>query len=1057
MITSSQTQLDTIKTRLDRLADRKVSLPLNRDRRQILADAEIAFSHLNAGGKWKRFGFFTPPNLGGRVYLKDEILVDGVGASDKERLRAVCDHLEIGFVREELQATWKETDAGSLPNDPRQAHAKAADYLAALKKGRSYADECRALADDLATASPAIPQPDWLNGEAEQWLKLIEAAAVQDRYQQAIREVDDAVQPLTGLIDQHDIHPAVAAIAEAVKQRDVSAYGKSYADIVSIEKLRMDQRKRAEIEGILSVAVPGLACRVAKTVEEDAWADRFSVWEKAWRWAMADIWLEKRSDFSYQQKLQQRRSDREQKVRTLLAEVATLRAWGLFFKRLSEEEKAALKGWRAAVQAMGKGTGKSAKLARLRREARAYMDECRAAIPVWIMPRYLVAEMVNPEPELYDLVIVDEASQLGIDSAFLFYISKKMVVVGDDQQISPAHIGIPDSTIADLQRRWLDGIPHHHAFLTKASLYGNAKIRFGGIDITLREHFRCMPEIIQFSNDLCYAPNASPLDPLRTYQTDRLEPLVVKKVPDGYRKGDRSNAQNPPEADAIVAQIVACLADDRYDQATMGVVSLQGEAQSKLIEQKLLERVDGKDIEKRRLICGDAYTFQGDERDVIFLSMVAAAVDEHGQPQKIGILADDSASCRFNVAASRARDQLWLFHTADVYELSDKCMRHRLLCYMLDPKRRSDEKHERKFDSDFERDVFRLITERGYHVRTQVGVGDTQNHRYRIDLVVEGMQGRLAVECDGEYWHGPDRYERDMARQRDLERAGWQFVRIRGGDFYRDRDKALEPLWSELDRLGIKAGGIDQAATEPPPPPPVEPAVSRLPSISPGDGVETELVVDPQPRGTPGSVPESEKQTEPKISPAVRRGPYITFKGEAGPDPHITNSNRVAQGLLRIIEAEGPILVKRVYDVYLRGCGIKRMGRQLRGALHKAIRNLIRNKLVVQQYEAGTGDLLKSIVRLPSVAAVVVRERGPRSFDEIPPSELQLVARRLLKNGPGHLERGSDDHMKAVLAFFGLRRLTTQVGVKLLDILDRDYPYVDEMLDADDTRSHPAP
>ena len=57
-----------------------------------------------------------------------------------------------------------------------------------------------------------------------------------------------------------------------------------------------------------------------------------------------------------------------------------------------------------------------------------------------------------------------------------------------------------------------------------------------------------------------------------------------------------------------------------------------------------------------------------------------------------------------------------------------------------------------------------------------------------------------------------------MARQRDLERAGWQFVRIRGGDFYRDRGKATEPLWSELDRLGIKPGGIDDAAAEPPSP-----------------------------------------------------------------------------------------------------------------------------------------------------------------------------------------------------------------------------------------------
>ena len=170
------------------------------------------------------------------------------------------------------------------------------------------------------------------------------------------------------------------------------------------------------------------------------------------------------------------------------------------------------------------------------------------------------------------------------------------------------------------------------------------------------------------------------------------------------------------------------------------------------------------------------------------------------------------------MAASRARDQLWLFHTAELRTLSDKCIRRRLLSYMLDPVRTPAEENEQRFESDFERDVFRKIVERGYHIRTQVGVGDTTNHRYRIDLVVEGMQGRLAVECDGERWHGPERHEQDMSRQRDLERGGWRFVRIRGGDFYRDPDRAMVHVWEELDRLNILPGGVDGTTEEAPPP-----------------------------------------------------------------------------------------------------------------------------------------------------------------------------------------------------------------------------------------------
>ena len=810
-----------------RLGNRVVTIPEGRGPRRVRADAEAAMSHLSAGGRWTFLGLFTPQNLRGREYLRDEVFVDGAGASDSERLQAVSDYLGLELAREDLRTTWDGIGAEPLPDDLRQALAVAKEQLSALEEGRDYASACNDLARTMTIASSPVPVPDWLNGEAGKWLELIEAADIEDRYRRATQTVDSAARALVELRGLHDAHPVVEALVDAVNQRNVSAYSERYEQVVFVETLLAEQQRRAEIERILAEAVPGLADSVAGTIEDVIWSDRFGAWEAAWCWAVADSWLQKRSDFTYHQELQQRRHDTEKKIADLLARVAALQAWKHFFARLSEKQKAALKGWREAVRAMGKGTGRSARLARLRREARAYMDECRDAIPVWIMPRYLVAEMVNPEPECYDLVIVDEASQLGIDSSFLFYISKKMVVVGDDQQISPYGIGIPDDAIADLQRRYLDGIPHHHAFSPQSSLYGNAKIRFSGQNIVLREHFRCMPEIIQFSNDLCYAPNGTPLDPLRTYPANRLEPLILRHVADGYRRGGNQNAQNPPEADAIVAQITACIADSRYTKKTMGVISLQGEAQAKLIEQKLLECVDLEQIEERRLICGDAYAFQGDERDIIFLSMVAAERDENGQPQRIGTLADESAKQRFNVAASRARDQLWLFHTAVRDALSDKCMRRKLLEYMLDPSRRVTEEQDQRFDSDFERDVFRRITDRGFHVRTQVGVGDTTNHRYRIDLVVEGMQGRLAVECDGDQWHGPERYEQDMARQRDLERAGWQFARIRGGDFYRDPDKAMEPVWVELDRLGIIPGGIDEATAEPSQPP--------SPEVSEGD------------------------------------------------------------------------------------------------------------------------------------------------------------------------------------------------------------------------------
>lgn len=841
IIGSSREALARAEPLCERLGDRVVTIPEGCDLRKVRADTEAAIAHFNAGGTWKRLGLFTPQNLKGREYLKDEVLVDGVGASDCERLQAASDYLGIELAREELHNIWSGIGAAPLPHDLRQALAVAKEQLSVLERARDYAGACNDLAQTMVKAFPPIPTPNWLNGDAEKWLELIEAAAVEDRYRKATQTVDSATEALSKLRGLHDAHPVVAALADAVEQRNVSAYSEHCEELVFIETLLFDQETRSKIQDVLATAVPGLVNAVAETIEDAAWDGRFDAWEKAWCWAVADSWLNKRLDFAYQQKLQQRHHDTEKEIAALLTRLAALRAWKHFFAHLSEEQKAALKGWRAAVRAMGKGKGNPAKLARLRRAARAYMDKCRDAIPVWIMPRYLLAEMVNPEPECYDLVIVDEASQLGIDSSFLFYISKKIVVVGDDQQISPYGIGIPDDAIADLQRRYLHGIPHtDEAFLPTSSLYGNADIRFGDRNIVLREHFCCMPEIIQFSNDLCYAPNGTPLDPLRTYPENRLEPLVLRHVADGYRAGSTQNAQNPPEADAIVNQIAVCIADPRYDRATMGVISLQGEAQARLIEQKLLEYVGPEDIEKRRLICGDAYAFQGDERDIIFLSLVTADRDENGERQRIVALTADSARQRFNVAASRARDQLWLFHTGTLDVLNNpECMRHRLLSYFLDPRRQTTEEHKQSFGSEFERDIFRQIADKGFHIRTQVGVGDTTNHRYRIDLVVEGMQGRLAVECDGDKWHGPERYEQDMARQRDLERVGWEFVRIRGSNFYRDPDKAMEPVWAELDRLEIRPGGIDgEAAVQPPPP-------------LPGDGSDDNRLTTPGPTNSP--------------------------------------------------------------------------------------------------------------------------------------------------------------------------------------------------------------
>ncbi|KJU83527.1 hypothetical protein MBAV_004276 [Candidatus Magnetobacterium bavaricum] len=225
-------------------------------------------------------------------------------------------------------------------------------------------------------------------------------------------------------------------------------------------------------------------------------------------------------------------------------------------------------------------------------------------------------------------------------------------------------------------------------------------------------------------------------------------------------------------------------------------------------ESNAANRLDETEIDRRRIICGDAYTFQGDERDVMFLSMVVAP------NAGFSALTRDSDRQRFNVACSRARDQVFLFHSIALEDVSNpECVRYRLLQHYLNPQQpqlvNTLEELESLAESVFELEVGRMIIERGYRLIAQYRPF-LKDHNYRIDLVVQGENSRVAVECDGDRWHGPERWQYDHRRQCQLERAGWKFWRISGSTFYRDKEKAMIGLWKFLDAEGIRPEGEER-------------------------------------------------------------------------------------------------------------------------------------------------------------------------------------------------------------------------------------------------------
>jgi very-short-patch-repair endonuclease len=226
------------------------------------------------------------------------------------------------------------------------------------------------------------------------------------------------------------------------------------------------------------------------------------------------------------------------------------------------------------------------------------------------------------------------------------------------------------------------------------------------------------------------------------------------------------------------------------------------DGQAARIEELLIEHLGEKEFEHRQIRCGNAYHFQGDERDVMFVSLVVAA----GEGRRIGAMTKEAARQRMNVAASRARDQMWCVRSISPDELHPDDVRSLFIRHCQNPGQvdQATAGAEASFDSDFERDVYWQVIARGYRVKTQHRVG-----RYRIDLVIEGRRGRLAVELDGDAYHGPDRWDADWQRQEILERLGWTFHRIRGSAYYRAPEAALSTLWDRLEALGIRPADED--------------------------------------------------------------------------------------------------------------------------------------------------------------------------------------------------------------------------------------------------------
>ncbi|MFD7477706.1 AAA domain-containing protein [Streptomyces sp. NPDC059837] len=738
--------------------------------------------------------------------LLEQCRVEGMAPNGREQITAVVRHLEMRAHARTLRGRWAGVGSTVGQDTAELLISELLDRAVTL----AAIDTCVAVIRQVHAILLAHGIPASVT-TSEQWQDIRHATVRARRLLQVRKAGQQFDELLAGLLQPqpHAVEELQHA-ADAAAARDAQAYVVAVDALAAAFQREADRRETGKLFQRLSEAHPELAQAFAAEPLMAHWRARFTALPQAWAWRQAQDFLDTYLLPGREGQLEGELAQVEARLHDLVEQLVCDRAALHCVRRMTTKHKQALAAYASAIANAGQGTTEYGK--RHQRHARSAMQTAQGAVPAWITPLRQVAETISPEPDSFDVVIVDEASQVGLNGLLLLWLAPRIIVVGDDRQCAPAYTGSKHDRITQIFDERMAALEpwQREGFDPKSNLYELLSSRFTEV-IRLTEHFRCMPEIIKWSSMQFYPDNQLIL--LRQHGSDRLPPLKVIHVPEGHCEGRRDKLINRPEAEAVVDQLHRLTQDPAYADRTMGVIILRQGDQTRLVQDLVDQRIDMPARERHNIQIGTPEEFQGDQRDVILLSMV---VDGRNVIAATG----RQHERRFNVAASRARDQMWLFHSMTADQLSSKDLRHSLLTYMQSPPPPYSHAHQpanvspdqlcAPFQSLFEQRVFLRIKERGYDVVPQWEV----NGKF-IDLVVTGDHGRLAVECDGSPYHSSRQQIHDDAeRERELRRAGWTFWRVRSSAFALSPEQALAPLWKRLTDLGIHPRATPGTSTE---------------------------------------------------------------------------------------------------------------------------------------------------------------------------------------------------------------------------------------------------
>jgi very-short-patch-repair endonuclease len=583
-----------------------------------------------------------------------------------------------------------------------------------------------------------------------------------------------------------------------------------------------------------------------------------------------------------------------------------------------------------------------AEIAKKRRHLpiRKLMERAGSAVqrlkPVFLMSPLSVAQFLPPGRLSFDLVVFDEASQVSPEEAFgVLARGRQMVIVGDDKQLPPTNFfrivsaDDDEEEIIETRARARD----FESILTLSRAQGTA-------ERMLHWHYRSRhPSLIAMSNHSCYG-GALLLPPSPFEKDDQLGLSLVKTPRGNYDRG--GSGRNQVEADLIAKAVEEHLS--KCPTRSLGIacfsVAQRDAIEDALQKHGMLGETEAFAPKGERLFIKNLEAVQGDERDVIFISIGYGPDAQGHMTMGFGPLSNDGGERRLNVLISRARERCIVFSSITFGDIPTEVkprgtrMLREFLHFAETGHIAAGQARAADFDSPFEEAVAMAIRDR-YDVVPQVGVS-----AFRVDLGVLDPQrpGRfiLGIECDGAAYHSSrSARDRDRLRQEVLEGLGWVIYRIWSTDWFRNPERQIErliltieqTLAADKERLNPTLYAIK---TE---------SVNRIKALD-------SVAISPEERSTEGS--SSAHSFYEGLSEAYQecelRAPGTIALAEIP-------LHELIEMVAKVVRHEGPIHTEEVARRTREAFGLERTGRRILESIKGGLETLARQGAVIREGE----------------------------------------------------------------------------------------------------------